>query len=197
MPGTTRDKDGHGTHTASTAAGNVVSGASYFGLAAGTTKGGSPESRLAIYKVCGVFFCSGSAILAAFDDAISDGVDVLSLSLGGSPDPEPDLTTDPIAIGAFHAMERGIMVVCAAGNAGPERSTLTNDAPWILTVAATTIDREFQSNVILGNYDVIKVQFYNAHFTMFHFYLFTLKSVNIFGSIPFKNKQINTYLLII
>ena len=196
MPGTTRDKDGHGTHTASTAAGNVVSGASYFGLAAGTTKGGSPESRLAIYKVCNGF-CSGSAILAAFDDAISDGVDVLSLSLGGFPDPEPDLKTDVIAIGAFHAVERGIVVVCAAGNSGPKRSTLTNDAPWILTVAATTIDREFQSNIVLGNKEVIKVQFYSAHSTKFHFYLFTLKSVNIFGSLPFKNKQINTYLQLI
>ncbi|PNX56651.1 subtilisin-like protease-like protein, partial [Trifolium pratense] len=81
---TARDNNGHGTHSASTAAGNAVSGASYYGLATGTTKGGSPESRLAIYKVCSGG-CSGSSILAAFDDAISDGVNVLSLSLGGGP----------------------------------------------------------------------------------------------------------------
>ena len=156
--GTPRDMHGHGTHTASTVAGNLVSGASYLGLAAGTAKGGSPGSRLAIYKVCN-FGCSGSAILAAFDDAISDGVDILSVSLGGSPDPQPDLKTDVIAIGAFHAVERGIVVVCSAGNSGPEQSTVVNDAPWILTVAATTIDRNFQSNVVLGNNKVVKVHF--------------------------------------
>ncbi|KEH34337.1 subtilisin-like serine protease [Medicago truncatula] len=160
VAGTPRDMHGHGTHTASTAAGNVVSGASYFGLAAGTAKGGSPGSRLSIYKVCN-FGCSGSAILAAFDDAISDGVDILSVSLGGSPDPQPDLKTDVIAIGAFHAVERGIVVICSAGNSGPEQSTVVNDAPWILTVAATTIDRDFQSNVVLGNNKVVKGQAIN------------------------------------
>ncbi|GAU24959.1 hypothetical protein TSUD_311940 [Trifolium subterraneum] len=153
---TARDKAGHGTHTASTAAGNVVSGASYYGLATGTAKGGSPESRLAIYKVCYNHGCLGSSILAAFDDAISDGVNVLSISLGGDPDPEPDLTEDVIAIGAFHAVEHGILVVCSAGNAGPRYSTVTNDAPWILTVGATTIDRSLQSNIVLGNNKVVK-----------------------------------------
>ncbi|MCI36815.1 subtilisin-like protease-like, partial [Trifolium medium] len=131
-------KNGHGTHTSSTAAGNIVSGASYYGLATGTAKGGSPESRLAIYKVCSNNGCSGASILAAFDDAISDGVNVLSLSLGDPPNLKPDLTSDVIAIGAFHAVERGIIVVCAAGNFGPEKSTVVNDAPWILTGAATT-----------------------------------------------------------
>ncbi|GAU24960.1 hypothetical protein TSUD_311950 [Trifolium subterraneum] len=149
---TVRDTIGHGTHTASTAAGNIVSGASYYGVATGTTKGGSPKSRLAIYSVCNDG-CSGAHILAAFDDAIFDGVDVLSLSLGL---PKSDLTSDVIAIGAFHAVERGIIVVCAAGNSGPEKSTVINDAPWILTVAATTIDRDLQSNVVLGNNKVVK-----------------------------------------
>lgn len=158
---TTRDTVGHGTHTASTAAGNAVSGASYYGLAEGTAKGGSPESRLAIYKVCSNIGCSGSAILAAFDDAISDGVDVLSLSLGRGPSSQPDLKTDVIAIGAFHAVEHGIVVVCSAGNSGPGLSTVVNDAPWILTVAATTIDRDFQSNVVLGNNKVVKGQAIN------------------------------------
>ncbi|PNX98976.1 subtilisin-like protease-like protein [Trifolium pratense] len=61
-----------------------------------------------------------------------------------------------IAIGAFHAVERGIIVVCAAGNYGPEKSTIVNDAPWILTVAATTIDCDLQSNVVMGTNKVIK-----------------------------------------
>ncbi|XP_045806062.1 CO(2)-response secreted protease-like [Trifolium pratense] len=152
---TVRDNDGHGTHTASTAAGNVVSGASYYGLATGTAKGGSPESRLAIYKVC-TDGCSGATILAAFDDAIFDGVDILSLSLGGPQDLKPDLTTNVVAIGAFHAVEHGILVVCAAGNNGPWPRSVTNDAPWILTVGATTIDRNFQSNIVLGNNKVVE-----------------------------------------
>jgi subtilisin family serine protease len=153
-----RDTYGHGTHTASTAAGKVVSGASYYGLVEGTAKGGFPESRLAIYKVC-YPSCYGSGILAAFDDAISDGVDVLSLSLGASPFFQPNLTSDPIGIGAFHAVEHGIIVVCSAGNSGPKQMTVVNDAPWILTVAATTIDRDLQSNVVLGNDKVVKVKF--------------------------------------
>lgn len=134
-----------------------MSGASYYGLAAGTAIGGSPESRLAVYKVCSDFGCRGSAILAAFDDAIADGVDVLSLSLGAPSGLRPDLTTDPIAIGAFHAVERGIVVACSAGNDGPEPSTVVNDAPWIVTVAATTIDRALQSNVVLGGNKVVQV----------------------------------------
>ncbi|ESW08103.1 hypothetical protein PHAVU_009G018600 [Phaseolus vulgaris] len=153
---TPRDSIGHGTHVASTAVGAAVTNVSYYGLAAGSAKGGSPESRLAVYRVCSNFGCSGSAILAAFDDAINDGVDVLSLSLGASPGFQPDLTTDPIAIGAFHAVERGIVVACSAGNSGPSSYTVVNDAPWILTVAASTIDRDFQSNVVLGGNKTIK-----------------------------------------
>ncbi|EXB60669.1 Subtilisin-like protease [Morus notabilis] len=153
---TARDKVGHGTHVASTAAGSTVTGASYYGLAAGTAKGGSPRSRIAMYRVCTEDGCLGSAILAAFDDAISDKVDVLSLSLGSPAVFRPDLDNDPIAIGAFHAVEKGITVVCSAGNDGPSPATVSNAVPWILTVAATTIDRDFESDVVLGGGKVVK-----------------------------------------
>ncbi|KAL4187380.1 hypothetical protein AMTRI_Chr09g38770 [Amborella trichopoda] len=148
---TPRDTLGHGTHTSSTAAGSLVAGANYYGLAAGIAKGGSPTSRLAVYKVCTEEGCKGSAILAAFDDAIGDGVDILSLSLGASPFFKPDFVNDPIAIGAFHATQHGILVVCSAGNGGPDSSSVVNSAPWILTVAATTIDRDFESDLVLGS----------------------------------------------
>ncbi|XP_020229137.1 CO(2)-response secreted protease [Cajanus cajan] len=153
---TPRDSLGHGTHVASTAVGAAVKNTSYYGLAAGTATGGSPNTRLAVYKVCSTIGCFGSGILAAFDDAIADGVNLLSLSLGGSPGAISDFTTDPIAIGAFHAMEHDILVVCAAGNNGPTSNTVVNDAPWIFTVAASTIDRDFQSSVVLGNNSTIK-----------------------------------------
>lgn len=142
---------------ASTAAGSAVANASYYGLAAGTAKGGSPGSRIAMYRVCMADGCRGSAIMAAFDDAIADGVDCLSLSLGTPYYFKQGLKDDPIAIGAFHAVEKGIVVVCSAGNDGPTSGSVVNDAPWILTVAASTIDRVFESDVVMGNKKVIKV----------------------------------------
>ncbi|RRT35838.1 hypothetical protein B296_00051075 [Ensete ventricosum] len=151
-----RDASGHGTHTASTAAGSSVTDASYYGLARGTAKGGSTSSRIAVYRVCFEDGCPGSAILAGFDDAISDGVDLISVSLGASVFNRPDFADDPIAIGAFHAVAKGIMVVCSAGNDGPSSASLVNTAPWILTVAATTIDRGFESDVDLGGNKAIK-----------------------------------------
>ncbi|XAR61627.1 Tripeptidyl-peptidase II [Bertholletia excelsa] len=155
--GTARDTDGHGTHVASTMAGVPVGGASYNGLAAGTAKGGSPGSRIAVYRACGPGGCYGSSILAAFDNAIADGVDVLSLSIAlGSAGSGPDFETDIIAIGAFHAFEKGITVVCSAGNQGPEWGSIVNVAPWILTVGATTIDRDFETTVLPGNNKALK-----------------------------------------
>ncbi|GAV56707.1 LOW QUALITY PROTEIN: Peptidase_S8 domain-containing protein/PA domain-containing protein/Inhibitor_I9 domain-containing protein, partial [Cephalotus follicularis] len=151
-----RDMVGHSTHVASTATGSVVEGASYYGLAAGTAKGGSPGSRIAVYTICYPGGCQASRIFTAFDDVIADGVDVLSLSLGVSSWLKPPFLSDPIAIGAFHAVKNGIIVVCTAGNSGPDTHTVVNTAPWILTVAATTIDRIFESDVALGGNKLIK-----------------------------------------
>ncbi|KAK9156553.1 hypothetical protein Scep_003127 [Stephania cephalantha] len=149
--GTPRDSIGHGTHTASTAAGAPVANASYFGIARGTARGGSPFSRLATYKACNEEGCSGANVLKAIDDAIKDGVDIISISISMSSIFQSDFLSDPIAIGAFHANQKGVMVVCSAGNEGPDLSTVVNSAPWIFTVAASTIDRAFLSTVVLGN----------------------------------------------
>jgi subtilisin family serine protease len=149
--GSPRDTVAHGTHTASTAAGAPAVNASYYGLARGTAKGGSPSARIASYKVCSEDGCAGSAILKAFDDALQDGVDVISLSVGMNSLFQSDYLNDPISIGAFHAEQMGVMVVCSGGNDGPDSYTVVNTAPWIFTVAASNIDRDFQSSVLLGN----------------------------------------------
>lgn len=151
---------GHGTHTASTAAGAVVFNASYYGLARGVAKGGSPSSRLAVYKACSAGGCASSNILKAIDDAVDDGVDIISISIGISSIFQSDFLSDPIAIGAFHAYQRGVLVVCSGGNDGPDPYTVINSAPWILTVAASSIDRTFQSSIVLGNGNRVKVIYF-------------------------------------
>nr|GEU98699.1 peptidase S8/S53 domain-containing protein [Tanacetum cinerariifolium] len=115
------DEYGHGTHTSSTAAGSPVDNANVFGKANGTATEMAPLAHLAMYKVCSVRFCRGIAVVAGMDAAIEDGVDVMSLSVGG------------------------------AGNMGPKRKLLMNEAPWILTVGATTINRQIRTTVSLGN----------------------------------------------
>ncbi|CAD6245334.1 unnamed protein product [Miscanthus lutarioriparius] len=120
------DTDGHGTHTASIAAG--------------------------AYKVCWVGGCFDSDILAAFDAAVADGVNVISLSVGGVVVP---YYLDAIAIGAFGATEAGIVVSASAGNGGPGGLTVTNVAPWMATVGAGSMDRAFPANVRLGNGQVL------------------------------------------
>lgn len=145
-----RDKEGHGTHTSSTAGGSFVKGANIFGFANGTAKGGAPRARIAVYKVCWPGGCYDADILAAFDSGIRDGVDVFSLSLGSGP-PLTDYFADAIAIGSFHAVSSGKVVACSAGNDGPTPGSVANVAPWILTVAASSIDREFPAATLLGD----------------------------------------------
>ncbi|KAL5981349.1 hypothetical protein ACLOJK_015404 [Asimina triloba] len=149
-----RDYEGHGSHTLSTAGGQFVPGANMFHYANGTAKGGSPNARVATYKVCWPEVgdkggCYDADVLAAMDEAIADGVDVASMSLGG--DYPDEYLNDGIAIAAFHAARNGITVVCSAGNNGPAPSKVSNVAPWMITVAASTNDRKFPSYIKLGN----------------------------------------------
>lgn len=143
-----RDFNGHGTHTASTAAGNLVHNANFLGMAKGLASGMSYTSRIAAYKACWRRGCTNSDLLAAIDRAVADGVDMLSLSLGGFPKP---YYSDNIAIASFGAVQNGVFVSCSAGNSGPFSSSVSNAAPWIMTVAASYIDRSFPTTVKLGN----------------------------------------------
>ncbi|XP_062095813.1 subtilisin-like protease SBT1.5 [Humulus lupulus] len=143
-----RDEIGHGTHTSSTAAGRGVENVSLFGYAKGNSQGMAPKARLAIYKVCWEDGCATSDVLAAIDDAVKDGVDVISISLGGDPMP---YDIDPIAIAGFGATRNGVVVSASAGNSGPELESVSNAAPWITTVGAGTLDRKFPAEVLLGD----------------------------------------------
>uniref|UniRef100_A0A0V0ISC0 Putative subtilisin-like protease-like n=1 Tax=Solanum chacoense TaxID=4108 RepID=A0A0V0ISC0_SOLCH len=145
-----RDTEGHGTHTASTAAGSLVANASFYQFAKGEARGMAIKARIAAYKICWKDGCFDSDILAAMDQAVADGVHVISLSVGAN-GYAPHYLHDSIAIGAFGASEHGVLVSCSAGNSGPGPYTAVNIAPWILTVGASTIDREFPADVILGD----------------------------------------------
>ncbi|TVU24991.1 hypothetical protein EJB05_27464, partial [Eragrostis curvula] len=109
-----RDNNTHGTHVASTVAGVPVQNVSHGGLAAGVARGGAPHARIAVYKVAWTkrSWATHAGLIAAIDDAIHDGVDVLSLSLGLGYEVH----------GTLHAVARGITVVFAAGNDGPGQS---------------------------------------------------------------------------
>ncbi|KAL2504252.1 Subtilisin-like serine endopeptidase family protein [Abeliophyllum distichum] len=143
-----RDDSGHGTHVASTAAGNYVDGVSFFGYAPGTARGVAPRARLAAYKVLWSEGSYESDALAGIDQAVADGVDILSISLSYR---NTDLYDNPIAIAAFGATEKGILVSVSAGNRGPNFATLLEGIPWAVVVASGTVDRWFAGTLTLGN----------------------------------------------
>ncbi|SDP03883.1 PA domain-containing protein [Nakamurella panacisegetis] len=148
-----RDGEGHGTHTASTAGGNPGVQATVDGIDFGKISGVAPAAAIAVYKALWtskVASQSGgttSDIVAAIDQAVADGVDVINYSVGGSSE---SLTVDPIALAFLSAASAGIFVSASAGNSGPGASTLDNSAPWVTTVAASTM-KPYEGTVVLGN----------------------------------------------
>lgn len=151
-----RDGDGHGSHTGGTAAGNHRVDATVTGIDFGAISGVAPAAKIAAYKVCwngpdasvttddG---CATSDLLAGIDAAVADGVDVINYSIGGG----AAQTTISLTGQAFYgAAAAGVFVAASAGNSGPGASTLDNAAPWITTVAASTIP-SYEGTVTLGN----------------------------------------------
>lgn len=129
--------------------------ASLFGYARGEARGIATNAHIAAYKICWAPGCFDSDILAAFDSAVADGANVISLSVGSN-GYSPAYYRDSIAIGAFGAARHGVVVSCSAGNSGPYDYTAVNIAPWIITVGASSLDREFPADVVLGDGRVYK-----------------------------------------
>jgi subtilisin family serine protease len=148
-----RDGAGHGSHTSSTAAGNYGVKMTIDGNLIGTGSGMAPGAKIAMYKVCWngkpsvADGCFNSDSVAAINDAVLDGVDVLNYSIGGTSESS---VLDPVSMAFRSAANVGVFVANSAGNSGPGASTLDHPAPWVTTVAAATFRRAFQA-VQLGN----------------------------------------------
>jgi hypothetical protein len=144
-----RDHDGHGSHTASTAGGNYGVPATGDAAGFGNISGMAPRARIAVYKVCWngeAGGCANSDSVAAIDQAVADGVDVINFSISGS-------TTsflDPVEVAFLFAADAGIFVANSAGNEGPGASTVAHPSPWLTTVAAST-HRSSDGTVTLGD----------------------------------------------
>ncbi|KAH7653174.1 Peptidase S8 subtilisin-related protein [Dioscorea alata] len=152
---TPSDQYGHGTYTSSVVAGRLVKDlqGDGQGSASGSAIGIAPLAHIAMYKVCNMDGCDDGDILNGINAAIKDGVDIISISIGSS---EDSLYNDPISIGAFRAAQKGILVSKSAGNFGPSLRTITAPPPWVLTVAASNIDRRIGATVKLGNGEEFK-----------------------------------------
>ncbi|GAB2584539.1 hypothetical protein Aab01nite_54040 [Paractinoplanes abujensis] len=147
-----RDYNGHGSHTAGTAVGNHDVPATIDGRVVGDASGMAPAARLAVYKVLwdqGTGSGSGSTVdlVAAINDAVADGVDVINYSISGS----TSSFVDPVELAFLNAANAGVFVAASAGNSGPAAGTVAHNSPWITTVAASTHDRGAEKSVTLGN----------------------------------------------
>jgi hypothetical protein len=143
---TARDDNGHGSHTATTAAGNGGVAASLYGRSFGTVSGIAPRAQVMAYKVCGDQGCFGSDAVAAVQQAVIDGVDVINFSISGGSSPY----SDSVSLAFLGAYDAGVFVAASAGNSGPGLDTTDHREPWTTTVAASTTDRQFQGTVTLA-----------------------------------------------
>lgn len=140
-----RDPEGHGTHTTTTAAGDCVDSAVLYGVDRGPICGVAPGARVIQYRVCLAAGCYGSDSVAAIEQAILDGVDVINFSISGGANPY----TDAVELTFLDAVHAGISVNASAGNAGPGAGTSDHGGPWVTTVGASTGPRAFTSTLHL------------------------------------------------
>jgi subtilisin family serine protease len=143
------DVGSHGTHTATTAAGNANVEQVLDGMSFGKGSGVAPAAKVSVYKICweddnpATGGCDSSASVEAIEAAIKDGVDVLNYSISGN----ADSTTDPVALAFLNAAAAGVFIAASAGNSGPGASTVNHASPWLTTVAASTFPSELLGTV--------------------------------------------------
>lgn len=140
-----RDADGHGTHTTTTAAGDVVNSAIVLGVQRGPVSGVAPGASVIEYRVCDTDGCYESDSVAAVQQAISDGVDAINFSISGGASPY----SDPVELAFLDAYAAGISVNAAAGNSGPTAATAEHGGPWTTTVGADTWNKSYKSTLHL------------------------------------------------
>ncbi|XP_024538202.1 subtilisin-like protease SBT2.5 [Selaginella moellendorffii] len=148
------DGDGHGSHTASIAAGNYNVPVTINGYSYGKASGMAPRARIAVYKALYRQFGGFVAdVVAAIDKAVEDGVDVLNLSVGPNSPPSSSSATflNVFDMAILAAVKQGVFVAQAAGNGGPYPRTIVSFSPWIATVAAGLDDRSYPNYISLGN----------------------------------------------
>ncbi|MFG1893709.1 S8 family serine peptidase [Micromonospora zamorensis] len=143
-----RDMSGHGTHTASTAAGLPVSDVTIDGRRFGPISGVAPDAQIAVYKVLWGGMGFDADIIAGIDAAVADGVQVLNFSIGS------DLgdweANTPIGIAFLNATLAGVFVAASAGNTGIVSGAISNAAPWVTTVGAAVTNLD-EATVKLGD----------------------------------------------
>jgi subtilisin family serine protease len=147
-----RDYNGHGTHTASTAGGNENTATTQGAALFGAVNGVAPRARIAAYKIgwdngAGGAGANSGDVVAAIDQAISDGVDVLNYSFSGT----SSNYLDSVEIAFLFAAQAGVFVATSAGNSGPGASTVAHNSPWLASVAAGTHNRSGTATITLGN----------------------------------------------
>ena len=148
-----RDFNGHGTHTASTAGGNFGVPTTGLSAAMGPIKGIAPRARIAVYKALysteDAFDTSGftSDLVAAIDQAVADGVDVINYSVNST----QTNFLNPVQMAFLFAAEANVFVAASASNNGPTAGTVQHPGPWLTTVGAGTHNRDGVGSVTLGN----------------------------------------------
>jgi subtilisin family serine protease len=147
-----RDYNGHGSHTASTAGGNEAVPTTGAAALFGTINGMAPRARLSVYKVCwdnGEGGCGANTgdSVAAIDQAVADGVDVINYSISGT----STSYLDAVEVAYLFAADAGVFVATSAGNSGPGATTVAHISPWLAAVGAGTHNRSGTATVTLGN----------------------------------------------
>ncbi len=140
---TGEDAEAHGSHTASTAAGNYLE-LDYNGVPV-TISGMAPHANIIAYDVCYSAGCPNSYSVEAVEQAVIDGVDVLNYSIG--PNSAVNPYENAVELAMLEAIDAGVLTSTSAGNSGPDARTVFKAPAWNLNVANTSHTRIFGISV--------------------------------------------------